>query len=107
MGKRPLSPELVDTLLWRDPKTVFEQDGLLDVKKALAERMLSSDRRWIIELRGQRIKELRGIKGPGSNFHLHLPRLRRISCVHVFKAAAKRMRSPASPSLDSNTLLHW
>ena len=45
MANTTISSELIDTLLsGRDPKTVFEQDGLLDeLKKALAERMLSAE----------------------------------------------------------------
>ncbi len=40
-----ITRELLDSLLaGRDPKTVFEQDGLLDeLKKALAERILSTE----------------------------------------------------------------
>lgn len=45
MANTTISPEILDTLLsGRDPKRVFEQDGLLDeLKKALAERMLSAE----------------------------------------------------------------
>jgi len=45
MANTNITSELVDSLLaGRDPKTVFEQDGLLDeLKKALAERILSTE----------------------------------------------------------------
>ena len=42
----PIKPELIDELLsGRDPKTLFESEGLLDeLKKALAERVLNAER---------------------------------------------------------------
>ena len=45
MANTNITSELLDSLLaGRDPKTVFEQDGLLDeLKKALAERILSTE----------------------------------------------------------------
>ena len=45
MANMNITSELLDSLLaGRDPKTVFEQDGLLDeLKKALAERSLSTE----------------------------------------------------------------
>jgi len=45
MANTYITSELLDSLLaGRDPKTVFEQDGLLDeLKKALAERILSTE----------------------------------------------------------------
>ncbi|OOO00782.1 MAG: hypothetical protein USCGTAYLOR_03023 [Chromatiales bacterium USCg_Taylor] len=45
MANMNITSELLDSLLaGRDPKTVFEQDGLLDeLKKALAERILSTE----------------------------------------------------------------
>ena len=41
----PIKPELIDELLsGRDPKTLFESEGLLDeLKKALAERVLNAE----------------------------------------------------------------
>lgn len=42
---KPIKPELIDELLsGRDPKTLFESEGLLDeLKKALAERVLNAE----------------------------------------------------------------
>src|SRR5258707_21540 len=44
-SKASIRKEVLDELLWgRDPKTVFESEGLLDdLKKALAERMLNAE----------------------------------------------------------------
>ena len=41
----PIKSELIDELLsGRDPKTLFESEGLLDeLKKALAERVLNAE----------------------------------------------------------------
>ena len=46
----PIKPELIDELLsGRDPKTLFESEGLLDeLKKALAERVLNCPSRDLI-----------------------------------------------------------
>jgi len=44
-NNKSIKPELIDELLCgRDPKTLFESDGLVDeLKKALAERVLNAE----------------------------------------------------------------
>jgi len=56
MAKTEISSEVLDALLaGRDPKKVFEQDGLLaDLKKALAERMLDAEMDVHLEQEGER-----------------------------------------------------